>query len=72
MKHFLLFLIFVLLPWGPAAAQGSLPANSAQVVSAQGYPSLRPLHAGTLFTVAVVVQVKEGWHINAHEGLPEG
>lgn len=55
-----------------AAAQGNLPANSGQVVAVEGFPSLKPIHPGTLFTVAIQVQIKEGWHINAHQGLPEG
>ena len=71
MKHFGLLILLSFLPFSPAPAQG-LPGNSSMVVSAQAYPSLKPLHPGTLFTTAVVVQIKNGWHINAHEGLPEG
>src|SRR5581483_9555503 len=56
---------------GSAAFSDETPANSAQVVTLQAYPSLRPVHPGTLFTVAVWIRIKEGWHINAHEGLPE-
>ncbi len=53
------------------SVQGQLPANSSQVVTVQGFPSLKPIHPGTLFTVAIQVQVKEGWHVNANQGLPE-
>lgn len=55
----------------PVWCQVQLPANSATVISAEGFPSLKPIHPGTLFTVAVQVKVKEGWHVNAHEGLPQ-
>lgn len=69
--HWLLGFLF-LLPLGLASAQEGLPANSGQVVKVEAYPSLRPLHPGTLFTVAVTAKIKDGWHVNAHEGLPEG
>jgi len=72
MKHIGLLIFLAFLPLGSAIAQTGLAANSAQVVQVQGYPSLKPLHPGTLFTAAVILQIKEGWHINAHEGLPEG
>lgn len=72
MKFHWFFAFLFFLPLSRAAAQKGLPANSGQAVAVQGYPSLKPLHPGTLFTTAVVVQIKNGWHINAHEGLPEG
>lgn len=72
MKFHWLLGIFLLFPLSGAVAQEGLSANSAQVVQAQAYPSLKPLHPGTLFTAAVVLQIKKGWHVNAHEGLPEG
>ncbi len=72
MKLHWLFGFFLLFPLQGALAQKGLPANSAQVVTAQAYPSLKPLHPGTVFTAAVVLQIQEGWHVNAHEGLPDG
>ena len=66
---FLAFVYFGIL--GFVQAQAELPANSAGVVSVEGFPSLRPVHPGTVFSIAVQVKVKEGWHVNAHEGLPE-
>src|SRR3974390_2416801 len=72
MKHLHLLILLGFLPLGPAAAQMGLPANSGLALAAQAYPSLKPLHPGTVFTAAVILQIKPGWHINAHEGLPEG
>jgi thiol:disulfide interchange protein DsbD len=66
---FVLAALFSLV--GAATAQDQPPANSAKVVAVQGFPSLKPIHPGTLFTVAVQVQVQPGWHVNAHQGLPE-
>ncbi|HET9870298.1 MAG TPA: hypothetical protein VFR02_07380, partial [bacterium] len=48
------------------------PRTSASVAGVKGYSSLAPVHGDTLLTVAVVVKVKPGWHVNAHRGLPEG
>lgn len=64
--RFLLFLSFLL-----GAAQASAMDDSSSVVKAQGFASLDPAHAGSLLTVAVRVEVKDGWHVNAREGLPE-
>ena len=68
-KTFLAFLLFF-LP-GFIWAQDPLPANSSQVVSVQGFPSIKPIHAGGIFSVALKVTIKPGWHVNANEGLPE-
>lgn len=70
LAHLLVFLILAVL--GTAAAQFDPPVSSADVVKVMGYSSLKPVHPGTLLTVAIQVQVKEGWHVNAHEDLPEG
>jgi thioredoxin:protein disulfide reductase len=70
LSGFLTFVAFFALA-GTVAAQDQPPLNSSKVVTIQGFPSLKPIHPGTLFTVAVQVQVKEGWHVNAHQGLPE-
>jgi thiol:disulfide interchange protein DsbD len=45
--------------------------DSSQVVKVEAYPSLKPVHPDTLFTVAVRLHIQKGWHVNAHEGLPE-
>jgi thiol:disulfide interchange protein DsbD len=36
-------------------------------VKAQGYVSARPVPAGEPAQAAVVLTVREGWHVNAHE-----
>lgn len=66
-------IIALVLLWtaGLATAHDPMPSNSGQVVKVEGFPSLKPIHAGTLFSVAVKVTVKAGWHVNAHQGLPE-
>jgi thioredoxin:protein disulfide reductase len=68
---FKLLFLFALGFQGTALPVRAALADSAGVVSVQAYPSLQPLHPGSLFTVAVQVQIKKGWHVNAHEGLPE-
>ncbi len=45
--------------------------GSAKVVKAEGVPSLKPVHPGSIVTIAIRLQIQEGWHVNAHEGLPE-
>jgi thiol:disulfide interchange protein DsbD len=72
LRFFLRFLSILLFVGLNASFALGAPAGSADVVSAAGYPSLKPLHAGTLFSVAVEVKIKPGWHVNAREGLPEG
>ncbi len=41
--------------------------NSAKVVEVTAYPSASPAQPGSDLKVAVVVQIQDGWHINAHE-----
>lgn len=57
-----------------ALAAGPLGAmqDSSQVVKAEGSPSLKPVHPDGLFTIAVQLHIQKGWHVNAHQGLPEG
>lgn len=68
-----LFLLWAALAAGslaPVPVQAGL-VNSSTVVTAKGFPSLKPVHPGTLFSAAIQLKVKEGWHVNAHEGSPE-
>jgi thiol:disulfide interchange protein DsbD len=46
--------------------------NSGSVVQLKAYPSLEPVHPGSLFTIAIEARIKSGWHVNAHDGLPDG
>ncbi len=43
--------------------------DSSKVVNVQVYPSARPAQPGSTVRTAVLVQIQDGWHINAHEGL---
>ncbi len=75
MKRILLFavLLTLLTPLaGKALAQGKLPSASEDTVKVEIFPSLDPIPAKDVFKVAVRIQIQKGWHINAHEGLPEG
>ena len=72
MRCFQKFLFLFLLACLNVSFALGAPAGSAGVVTASGVPSLKPLHAGSLFTVAIEVTIKPGWHVNAHAGLPEG
>ncbi len=54
----------VLPALGPLAAQGF---TSARVVSAEGFLSFDKVHPGSAFRIAVVADIDEGWHVNAHE-----
>ncbi len=47
----------------PALAQGF---SSTRVLKAHGVVSVDRVHPGTSFQIAVVAEVQEGWHINAH------
>ncbi len=43
--------------------------NSAKVLDVKTYSSASPAQPGSNLKIAVVIQIQEGWHINAHEGL---
>lgn len=59
----------VLLLWPlPSLAQ---IAGGGAIVSAQAFPAIQPITPGGSFTVAVVMKIQPGWHVNAHEGLPD-
>ena len=49
-------------------AQGAL-TDSSKVVEVQVFPSENPAQPGSILKAAVLVQIQDGWHINAHEGL---
>jgi thiol:disulfide interchange protein DsbD len=49
----------------------ALSDGSSGVVKIEGVASLKPVHPGSIVTVAIRLQIQEGWHVNAHEGLPE-
>jgi len=57
---------------GFAEAPAEIPADSSKVISVEAYPSLKPIPLSESFELAIRIKIKEGWHINGHEGLPEG
>lgn len=58
----LLFIVLAALP----SAQPQVPA-AKEVVSPAAYASLEPAARGTTFQLAVVLKIRNGFHINAHE-----
>jgi thioredoxin:protein disulfide reductase len=66
LKKALVLLFLAAIPF--SSVQGAL-IDSSKVVQVQVYPSAKPAQPGSVVRAAVVVQIQEGWHINAHEGL---
>ncbi|HTA76478.1 MAG TPA: cytochrome c biogenesis protein CcdA, partial [bacterium] len=62
------FALLFLLGIPFSAAQGAL-VDSSKVVGVQIFPSAKPAQPGSVVHAAVIVQIQDGWHINAHEGL---
>ena len=63
----ILALLFLLgIPF--SSVQGAL-IDSSKVVEFQVYPSAKPAQPGSVVRTAVLVQIQDGWHINAHDGL---
>jgi DsbC/DsbD-like thiol-disulfide interchange protein len=58
-------LLFVLLAALPSA-KPQIPA-AKEVVSPMSYASLEPAARGSTFQLAVVLKIRNGFHINAHE-----
>lgn len=54
-------------PLSPRASSSSPPVTSDAVVDAQGYVSMHPVPAGDSARTAVVLTIRDGWHVNAHE-----
>ncbi len=65
-KHLaaLVAVIPALLLFSPQAHSQGL--SSARVVTATGFLSIDRVHPGSAFHAAVVADVAEGWHVNAH------
>jgi len=63
-----ILVLFFLLGLPYSAVQGAL-TDSSKVVGVQVYPSANPAQPGSVIRTAVLVQIQDGWHINAHEGL---
>jgi len=63
-----MLVLFFLLVIPLSSVQGAL-IDSSKVVEVQVYPSAKPVQPGSMVRAAVLVQIQDGWHINAHEGL---
>lgn len=63
-EKFIYFIFFNLLFAGAASAQ---LMNSAEHVRTQAILSFDKVHPGSTFEAAVVVDLEESWHINAHK-----
>ena len=46
-------------------------SGEGAIVSAQAFPAVQPVAPGVLFTTAVVLKIQTGWHVNAHDGIPD-
>ncbi len=60
--------LFFLMGISVSAVQGAL-LDSSKVVEVQVFPSAKPVQPGSAIRMAVLIQIQDGWHINAHEGL---
>lgn len=63
----LLFSVFMLC----ALAAFAQPRSSADAVSIDHRLSLEKVVAGEEFKIAIILDIKEGWHINAHQPLQD-
>ena len=61
LASFLALILLVALPSRP-----QIPA-AKEVVSPAAYPSLEPAARGSNFQLAIVLKIRTGFHINAHE-----
>jgi len=52
---------------GQFEADSTLPSSSAELVSVETRLARTPVPAGSDVQAAVVLDVKEGWHVNAHK-----
>jgi hypothetical protein len=63
-----LFLVLLLAAFGlaPAISNGQVPA-AKDVVASSAYTSFDPVARGHEFQIAVVLKIRDGYHINARE-----
>ena len=65
-------IIFPICVHAQLADFGFVEKPSAEKLTAQGYLSVNKVQPGSQFQIAVVVEIAEGWHVNANpagEGL---
>lgn len=66
MKKILLFFFLVSAGFGSRAATAQIP-NAKDVVSSAAYTSFEPAARGKEFQIAVVLKIRDGYHINARK-----
>ena len=66
MKKFCIPLLLALLGFAPRIAQAQIP-NAKDVVASAAYPSFEPVARGKEFQIAVVLKIRDGYHINARK-----
>ncbi len=71
MKAFQSFLIFILIFILHGAAAFAQPRSSAETVDIEHRLSLEQVVAGEEFTLVLVLDIKDNWHINAHRPIQD-
>lgn len=65
---FLIVLITIILPIGTQAQFPDFSANQVvERISAKGLISLDKVQPGSQFQIAIVIDIAEGWHVNANQ-----
>ena len=70
MKKFLLPFIVVLIGLAPGISKAQIPA-AKDVVKSEAYTSFEPVARGKEFQIAVVLKIRDGFHINARKPIQE-
>ena len=65
------FAAILVISAGLRAQEGSALQNAAAIVKPQVYVSLEPVPRGQSFQVAVVAEIRNGYHINANKPADE-
>ena len=66
MKKFLVFCVAMSASFAPRMAHAQVP-NAKDVVQSTAYTSFEPVARGKEFQVAVVLKIRDGYHINARK-----
>jgi thioredoxin:protein disulfide reductase len=63
-----IIVLFFLLGFIFSTVQAGL-IDSSKVAKVQVYPSAKPVQPGSVIRAAVLIQIQDGWHINAHKDI---
>ena len=66
MKEFLVPFLLAMIAFTPKITQGQIPA-AKDVVKSEAYTSFEPVARGKEFQIAVVLKIRDGFHINARK-----